>query len=351
MDQPPVAFANPVSSTPPRRTGWIVYSVIISFFFLVSVLANFVLLALCFGDVASRHAVRRTAFLEQFVDGDPDARDKIAVIYLTGVITSDPESSLSGDGMVGDIKEQLQTALDDKHVKAIVLRINSPGGEVVASDAIYNAVAAAREVKPIVVSMDSVAASGGYYVAVGSDYIFATDMTITGSIGVIMQSFTFGDLMGKVGVKSYTFKSGKYKDVLNPTREPTEDEKELVQTLVMEVYDKFVGIVAEERGMKVDELKDGLADGRILSGKQALEAGFVDELGYFEDAVDKAKDLGKIENKKKVKVVRYVMPFSWQNVFRMFGQNDRAKIQLELMPTQLKLQSGKLYFLPAYMFR
>jgi protease-4 len=175
-------------------------------------------------------------------------------------------------------------------------------------------------------------------------------MTITGSIGVIMQSFTFADLMVKVGVKSYTFKSGKYKDVLNPTREPTEDEKQLVQTLIMEVYDKFVGIVADERGMDVEELKDGLADGRILSGKQALEAKFVDEIGYFDDAVEKAKELGGIKN-KKAKVVRYVVPFSWQNVFRMFGQNDRAKIQLELMPSQLKLQSGKLYFLPAYMFQ
>jgi protease-4 len=351
MDQPPVFFADPVSSNqPPRRAGWVVYSAIISFLFLVSALTNCVLLAFYFSDGVPKHTARRTAYLEQFVDGNPDARDKIAVIYLTGIITSDPGSSLSEDGMVGDIKEQLQAALDDERVKAIVLRINSPGGEVVASDAIYNAVAAAREVKHIVVSMDSVAASGGYYVAVGGDYIFATDMTITGSIGVIMQSFTFADLMVKVGVKSYTFKSGKYKDVLNPTREPTEDEKQLVQTLIMEVYDKFVGIVADERGMDVEELKDGLADGRILSGKQALEAKFVDEIGYFDDAVEKAKELGGIKN-KKAKVVRYVVPFSWQNVFRMFGQNDRAKIQLELMPSQLKLQSGKLYFLPAYMFQ
>jgi protease-4 len=162
--------------------------------------------------------------------------------------------------------------------------------------------------------------------------------------------------MGKIGVKSYTFKSGEYKDVLNPTREPTEDEKQLIQTLVMEVYDKFVGIVADERtdagvkDMTVENLKDGLADGRILSGKQALEAGFVDEIGYFEDAIDKAKELGEIKA-KKAKVVRYIMPFSWRNMFRLFGQNDRAKIQVEISPNQLKLQSGKLYFLPAYMFQ
>ncbi|MGD0017437.1 MAG: signal peptide peptidase SppA [Verrucomicrobiia bacterium] len=348
MDQPPVAFAYPMPNQPPRRTGWIVYSVIVSFFFLVSVLANCALLVFCFHGSMPKHAERRTGYLEQFVDGDPDARDKVAVIYLTGIITSDPESSFGEENMVDNIKEQLRAALDDEHVKAIVLRINSPGGEVVASDAIYKAVADAREVKPIVVSMDSVAASGAYYIAVGADYIFATDMTITGSIGVILESFTFTDLMGKVGIKSYTFKSGKYKDVLNPTREPTEDEKQLVQTLIMEVYDKFVGIVAEERDMCVEELKDGMADGRIMSGKQALAAGFVDGIGYFEDAVEKAKELAKI---KKARAVRYVTPFSWRNVFRLLGQNDHAKIQLELTPNQLKLQSGKLYFLPAYMFQ
>ena len=149
-------------------------------------------------------------------------------------------------------------------------------------------------------------------------------------------------------MKFYTFKSGKYKDILNPSRAPTDEEKALVQGLIMEVYDKFVGIVADERGMKVEELKNGLADGRILSGKQALEAGFVDGVGYFEDAIDKAEELAKI---KKARVIRYTEPFSLRNVLRMWGKNDRAKIQIQLTPNQFKVQSGRLYFLPSYMFQ
>jgi protease-4 len=340
------------SQQPPRkRTGWIVYAVIVTFFLFVSVLANVVLLAVLVGggraegiSVGGHHG----RFEERFVEGDEDVKDKIAVIYVTGVISSSEDGYGTEEGMVADIEDQLQQAVDDKHVKAIILRINSPGGEVVASDTIYQAVVAARDKKPIVASIDTVGASGAYYVAVGADYILAHELSITGSIGVIMESFTFGGLADKVGIKFYTFKSGKYKDILNPSREPTEDEKALVQSLVMEVYDKFVGIVADEREMKVDDLKSGLADGRILSGKQALDAGFVDGLGYFDDAIDKAEELASI---KKSKVIRYVEPFSLRNLFRFMGQNDKAKIQIELTPRQLKLQAGRMYFLPSYMFQ
>lgn len=340
----------PLHKEAPKRTGWIVYSVIVTFFLFLSLLANLVLFAVVIsgghGEVSL--AAHRQRFQEQFVEGDESAKDKIAVIYLTGVITSSAEDRFDDEGMVGEIKDQLRQAVEDKNVKAIIVRINSPGGEVVASDAIYNAVLGARDEKTVVASIDSVGASGAYYAAVGSNFIMANELSITGSIGVILQSFSFGDLMGKIGVKSYTFKSGRYKDVLNPTREPTEEEKQLVQNLIMEVYDKFVGIVATEREMNVDELKSGLADGRILSGKQALAAGFVDGLGYFEDAVDKAKELAKI---KQARVVRYVPPFSLRQVLRLFSQSERAKIKIEIAPQSIKLETGKLYFLPPQMFQ
>ncbi len=350
MDSVPPRFA---ANPPPRRTGWIVYAVIVSFFLFLSVLANLVLFGITFGgtggaDKFTMSSHKTKTYEEHFVDGDEDAKDKIAVIYITGVISSAEDAGSSEGGMVEDIKDQLDQAVDDKHVKAIILRINSPGGEVVASDAIYQAVLEARDKKPVVASIDTLGASGAYYIAVGADYIVANELSITGSIGVILESFTVDGLADKVGIKFYTFKSGKYKDILNPTREPTEDEKALVQGLIMEVYEKFVGIVAKERRMKVDDLKNGLADGRILSGKQALDAGFVDGLGYFDDAIDKAKELGKM---KKARVVRYVAPFSLRNLLRFFGKNDRTKIQIELTPNQFNLQTGKLYFLPGYMFQ
>jgi protease IV len=341
---PPVVGQNP----PPKRTGWIVYAVIITFFLFVSVLANLVLVGTMIGGGDNLSVVHhKSHYEEMFVQGDEDVKDKIAVVYLSGVINSSEDAAGGNEGMVEDIQDQLQQAVEDKHVKAIVLRINSPGGEVVASDSIYQAMLAAREAKPIVACIDTVGASGAYYAAVGADYIMANELSITASIGVILQSLTFGGLADKVGIKFYTFKSGRYKDILNPTREPTEDEKAMVQGLIMEVYDKFVGIVAEERKLKVEDLKNGLADGRILSGKQALDAGFVDGLGYFDDAVDKAMELASI---KKARVIRYMAPFSLRNLFRYMGKND-TKIQVELTPNQFKLQAGRMYFLPAYMFQ
>jgi len=341
---PPVAYPQA-----PKRTGWVVYAVIVTFFLLMSVLANFALLGLLVS-VGGKPSIdgRRTVYDEEFIQGDSDTRNKIAVIYLTGVITSDPEAAISAEGMVGDIKDQLAQAIEDRRVKAIIVRINSPGGEVVASDALYHAILGARKSKPIVASMDTVGASGAYYAAMGANYVMANDLTITGSIGVILQSFSVKDLMNKIGVQAYTFKSGNLKDILNPTREPTAEEKQLVTDLIMEVYAKFVGIVAKARDMDVETLKSGLADGRILSGTQAKEANLIDGLGYFDDAVQKAKELAKID---KARVIRYTLPFSLRNLARLLGSNDRAKIEVNITPTGSKLESGKLYFLPAYMYQ
>ncbi len=349
MEQP----IPPVAQTPaPKRTGWIVYSVITTFLLFLSVLANFALLALLLGSgTTSLEGTRHHRFEEVYIQGDTDTHNKIAVIYLNGVISGAYDGEVSDEGMVGDLKAQIDQATEDKYVKAIVLRINSPGGEVVASDAIYKALIEVRDEhhKPIVASMESVGASGAYYAAMGCNHVMATDLTITGSIGVIMESFTFGGLMDKVGIKSYTFKSGKYKDILNPTREPTAEEKEMVNTLIMEVYEKFVGIVAKERKLDVDKLKTTLADGRILSGNQALKGKLIDGLGYFDDAIAKAQELAKI---KQAKVITYRAPFSFRHLFRIFGESKASKIQIQVGPTNLpKLQNGKLYFLPAYMFQ
>jgi len=293
----------------------------------------------------------QSIFTERFISGDRDSKNKIALIRVDGIISSSSESHVGYEGMVGDIKEQLRVALDDESVKAIILRVDSPGGEVLASDEIYRAVKEASqkggdEGKLVICSMGSLAASGGFYAAMGADYIIADELTITGSIGVIMQTLNYKDLFGKIGLKSIVFKSGKFKDILNGGREPTQEEMDLVQKLIMETYDKFVGIVAKERKLDENELRNEIADGRILSGKQALEAKLVDRTGNLDDAIEEAMNR---ENLEDARVVDYVVPFSLRNLFGFFAESRVQKIQLEL-PQTLDLQHGKLYFLSLHLF-
>ena len=232
-------------------------------------------------------------------------------------------------------------------MKGIVLHIDSPGGEVTASDTIYNAVRRARDKKPVVVYMGSLAASGGYYVACGAKWLVANETTFTGSIGVIMQTLNYEELLGKVGLATVVFKSGKMKDMLSGARQLTEEEKGYIQGMIMQTYGKFVGIVARERNLPEDALRNGLADGRVISGKDAFEAKLVDQLGEVEDAYAKARELGGAAD---AAVVRYEAPFKLGKLLRILGQTEssRAKIELDLgkvLPARLEV--GKLYFLPS----
>lgn len=271
--------------------------------------------------------------------------DKVALIVMRGLISSNIPGTAS-DSMVDEIRAALQQARDDKRVKAVVFQIDSPGGEVTASDQIYNAVVKLRSVKPVVIYMDTLAASGGYYVSCGGRFLMANETTITGSIGVIIQTLNYEQLLNKVGLASVVFKSGKFKDMLNGARPITPEERDLVQSFVMKTYDKFLGIVAKERNIPADKLRNGLADGRILSGKEAFDNKLIDGLGQIEDAFAKARQLGAAPG---ATVVKYGAPFSLSRFFRAFGQAGDSKIQLEL-PKQLvpQLESGHAYFLPSY---
>ena len=164
--------------------------------------------------------------------GTHGTADKVAVITMRGLISSSLPGSVT-DSMVDDMRAALQQARDDDRVKAIVLEIDSPGGEVTASDAIYSALVKARAKKPVVVYMDSLAASGGYYVSCGGKFLMASETTITGSIGVIIQTLNYEQLFNKVGLASVIFKSGKFKDMLNGARPITPEERELVQSFIM----------------------------------------------------------------------------------------------------------------------
>jgi protease IV len=270
--------------------------------------------------------------------------DKIVVITMRGLISSSLPGNV-GDTMVEDMRLALQQARDDDHVRAIVLEIDSPGGEVTASDAIYNWVVKTRAKKPIVVYMDSLAASGGYYVACGGKYLMANETTITGSIGVIIQTLNYEQLFNKVGLASVVFKSGKFKDMLSGTRPITPEERDYIQNFVMKTYDKFLGIVARERNLPADGLRNSVADGRILSGKDALDNKLIDGVGQIEDAFTKAKELGHAPG---ATIVKYGPPFSFGRLLRAFGSADN-KFELTL-PKQLmpQLETGRAYFLPSF---
>ena len=313
-----------------------------------SLLFNFILLLTAIGSLAgtSRRAEPMPRFREVVVDkGSKGSDDKIALIALRGLISSSLPGNVS-ESMVDDMRYALEQAREDDDVRAIVLEIDSPGGEVTASDVIYNAVVKTRAKKPVVVYMDSLAASGGYYIACGGKYLMANETTITGSIGVIIQTLNYEQLFNKIGLSSIVFKSGKFKDMLNGARPITPEEREYVQSFVMSTYEKFLGIVAKERELPADGLRHTVADGRILSGRDARENKLIDDLGQIEDAFEKARELG---NARGATVVRYSPPFGFSRLFRALGEARGSKIELTL-PKQLvpQLESGRAYFLPSY---
>jgi protease-4 len=313
-----------------------------------SVLVNFVLAATAFRRLegSARDVEFRPRFREMIVEsGTRRSPNKIAVISLRGLISTSVGGNV-GESMVDDLRWELEQARNDDDVRAVVLEVDSPGGEVTASDMIYNAVVKTRAKKPVVVYMESLAASGGYYVSCGGKYLMANETSITGSIGVIIQTLNYEQLFNKIGLASVVFKSGKFKDMLNGARPITPEERDYIQSFVMKTYDKFLGIVAKERNLPADALRNGIADGRILSGRDALDNKLIDGLGQVEDAYAKAKELGHAAD---AKIVKYGPPFSLGRVFRMLTKSGDTKIELSL-PGQLtpQLQSGRAYFLPSF---
>jgi len=317
----------------------------------VSVLCNFALLATRRGHGLA--GLGKTPLLQPRAPhfGETTVQDgrgpgKIAQITLRGVITSAASGAL-GETMVDDLKIQLHQAAMDDDVKAIVLYVDSPGGEVTASDMIYDAVCRARNRKPVVVYMGSLAASGGFYVSCGGSYLMAEDSTLTGSIGVIIETLNYQSLMGKVGVDMVVFKSGQFKDMLSGARPMTDAEKAYVQNLVMQTYGKFVGIVARERKLPEDQLRAGIADGRVISGQDALKEKLIDGLGQIEDAYNKARILGGAPD---APVVRYEAEFHFGKLLRLLGgESQESKVRIELPDGMMPhLEAGRLYLLPSF---
>lgn len=294
--------------------------------------------------------------MEEVTIEDHDASDKIAVVRIEGVITS---SRVDGTAfnMVDVVREQLRRAKKDKRVQAVLLKVDSPGGEVLASDEIAKALTKFQEEsgKPVIVSMGNLAASGGYYVSAPCRYIVANDLTITGSIGVIMSGLNYRGLMDKVGLRPQVFKSGKYKDMLSGSRNPDQippEEIAMVQNLINEVYGKFTNVVVSGRdAAHKANGKDGKAlssdwssyvDGRVLSGTEACRLGFVDKLGNFEVAVDEAKNIAGLNN---ANLIEYRRISDLSELFQMFGQSEAKTVKIDLGLDAPKLKAGQPYFL------
>jgi protease-4 len=318
-------------------------------FLVISLFLNIGLIGVLVSSGDEQFGVKKQpSYEEEFIEGNSSSKDKITVIDLQGIISSAETSQFTGS-MVDEVVGKLKQAREDKHVRAVILKIDSPGGEVNASDILYHEIKKTNAIKPVVVFMGSLAASGGFYAAMGSTYIIASDLTLTGSIGVILQTVNYKDLIDKIGIKSVVFKSGKFKDMLNGARVITPEEKALVQKMIDETYDKFVGIVAHERKLNEAMLRQNIADGRVLSGAEAKNDKLIDGLGYMENAIAKAKELGKTKNPQ---IIRYTSQFNWTRYLRMLGrsQAQSGSVRLLVGPQSLQLESGKLYFLSPHLF-
>jgi protease-4 len=266
-------------------------------------------------------------------DGLPGGA-KVAVVEVEGVIGVGVDRGSDTESIVRTLAEYR----DDPAVRAVVLRIDSPGGVVAPTQEIFTAVRRLRETKkPVVASLGSVAASGGYYVAVSADRIFASPGTLTGSIGVVMQLANVEGLLKKVGVEYVVVKAGVYKDVGNFARAMTPEERRVLQALLDDVYDQFISAVAEGRGLEPQAVR-AFAEGRIYSGRQAHGLKMVDDLGGLEDAIEAAAKMAGLPPKPKVIYPR--RRFSLRELLRNewgLGPVTRMLPALETLRTPLYL--------------
>jgi protease-4 len=365
---PPPPIISPSPPPPPQgRSGavWKALALVFLVLFVLSLFTNFVNFS--HGVIPrSRVTSERSRGLEEIVTEHTNTDNKIAVVEVDGIISSS-DIDRSDLNMVDFIGEQLKMAARDNDVKAVILKVNSPGGEVLASDEINRSITRFQEQthKPVVVSMDSLAASGGYYISAPCRWIVANELTITGSIGVIMHGYNYRLLMDKVGIQPHVFKSGRFKDMLSGEQEPDvsklseedrrnrDQENQMVQALIDETFNKFKEVVktGREHAASVNDGKgktlvedwQDYADGRVLSGKQALAFGFVDELGDFEAAVSRAESIAGIPS---ANLVEYRMQFDLGSVLtHIFGKSEVPAIKVDLGMDLPKLEAGRLYFI------
>jgi protease-4 len=367
--RPPLAPPPIISAPPASRTGCSSVWRVLAIVFLALLCLSFLFWMLSFSHAVAprgRALTDRSRALEEVMIEQTNGDNKIAVISVDGIITSRNVDN-SSMNLVQFISEQLKTAERDSDVKAVILKVNSPGGEVLASDDISTAIKNFQEKshKPVVASMGALAASGGYYISAPCRWIVANELTITGSIGVIMDTWNYRALMNKVGIRPHVFKSGRFKDMLSGEREPDTDklspeeqknrreEDQMVQSLIDETYNKFKAVVrtgrtdaAKENGGQGKALAkdwEDYADGRVLSGQRALALGFVDELGDFNAAVKRAETVSGISS---ASLVEYRVIVDFQSVLtHLFGRTEVPALKLDLGLAPPQLEAGRPYYI------
>ena len=369
LGPPPIISAPP---PPPRGRGnavWKAIALIFITLFILSFSAHFlgVSRSLSRGVIAGgRMTTDRSRALEEVILQRTNSDNKIAIIEVEGVISSGC-SDRSEMNLVDYINEQLKAAEHDSDVKAVILKVDSPGGEVLASDEINHLLVKFQDHsrKPVIASMQGMAASGGYYISAPCRWIVANELTLTGSIGVIMHGCNYRHLMDKIGIRPHVFKSGQYKDMFSGESEPDEDllspedkkvrveEDRMMQTLIDETFNKFKEVVKNGReraarennghGKSLANDWQNYADGRVFSGKEALQRGFVDELGDLDTAVQRAQNLANVSS---ANLVAYRLPFDLGSVLsHIFGKAGTPALKVDLGVDLPRLQAGRPYFI------
>jgi protease IV len=275
--------------------------------------------------------------------------DKILLVSVSGLISEGKDGGLldRDDDLVARIKEELTLAAGDEHIKAVLLRINSPGGTVTASDVIYHEIMAFKETRkiPVVAVIMDVGASGGYYIAVTGDRIFAHPTSITGSVGVIMLRVGAEGLLQKIGVEAFAIKSGAKKDIGSPFRPMTDDERAIFQTMINGFFERFVDVVSRGRSLPADQLKQ-IADGRVLTGPQAVRLGLVDEVGYLDDGIAAATKLAGLT---QARVVMYARPQAYRNNIYSLASGGNALESLARLDVMNLVRGSSPQFLYLWM--
>ncbi|WP_223590988.1 signal peptide peptidase SppA [Neobacillus bataviensis] len=288
-------------------------------------------------------------YLEEVVQNGSELK-KIVILDINGVIqdSGDSESILQSPGYNHqEFMKRLNYIKKDDTVKGIIIKVNSPGGGVVESAEIHDRLMEVQRdtKKPVYISMGSMAASGGYYISTAAKKIYASPETLTGSLGVIMEGINYQGLADKYGVDFVTIKSGKYKDIMSPTRKMTDEERQILQRMIDNSYEGFVKVISEGRHMTVEQVKK-IADGRVYDGRQAKDLNLIDGFGYLDDVISEMK---RNEKLKGVKVVRYTDDLGLGSLFNLTAKKwmgDRVEMT-GLLKLLSKPNSPRLMYLYA----